>query len=680
MSERDTPADESSYMTGVEYNLTIDFQNMSTGQWFYYFTAQEDTQYEYSVKFPYDYYCEPGPYFDGNGYSEKTFPYLLYSYTDPNFGTESDNFNFTVVGADFFNNQIPEKVSLNTLLTNGSIIEFAMKPEDSYTFQTGYNTTARNITLTTYELTLNLSQYIDNNEIFLVRSYYKAEFANGNTSILFDYKENENEDELNSALKTWIMGPTIISGSQTGQGRAPKIVGWKVEELIDENVHLDLFSETDKLKANAPIGPLTSDNILRFWVFVSDPDGDHRDHLQEEFEFEPELILSNLANPNTPLDGIKMAWAGKGFDPYPEVDAYFVDILPVGVYTYDYEDFEPFDFKPGAWTFNFSVNDNNENSANKRAITNIGTKKIWYIGSADQMWHTMMNGYDATGELLDNYFSENLNFPGASIIQSIGVMVGYGAAGFLTMTGERGRKIGRLIATGIAIYDLGNTLLGLGTLLTSDNTGALLGLALSSIISAAGLALVHKISTTKLKYLFEVENNYESIIGRQFNGNGLNSLGNIASMLFLIQFIYYLYTDPSSMFSLFGISNIYGDINWDELNWADPEKVEALENFGKLPMQIIGLIFSTIALGAILNIAGSRDKDLMGLEGIGATGYNIFPILSSSQINPVVKITKYHTIIKTVLSIACFISFMYQTGMFYMAGDLYYSDNYQHPI
>ena len=44
-------------------------------------------------------------------------------------------------------------------------------------------------------------------------------------------KENDNQDELNTALKTWITGPTVVSGAQTGQGSAPKIVGWKVEEL-----------------------------------------------------------------------------------------------------------------------------------------------------------------------------------------------------------------------------------------------------------------------------------------------------------------------------------------------------------------------------------------------------------------------------------------------------------------
>ena len=147
----------------------------------------------------------------------------------------------------------------------------------------------------------------------------------------------------------------------------------------------------------------------------------------------------------------------------------------------------------------------------------------------------------------------------------------------------------------------------------------------------------------------------------------------MAEMMFLIQFIYYLYTDPGSIFSMMGMSQINEIIDWEEIGWADPNKVEIIENFGKLPMEIASLIFSTIALGAILNMAGSKTQKHVKSDGIGM-------IMKFSTVSPVIKITKYHTIIKTVLSIACFLSFMYQTGMFYMAGDLYYNDNYQQTI
>ena len=50
----------------------------------------------------------------------------------------------------------------------------------------------------------------------------------------------------------------------------------------------------------------------------------------------PKLSLKNCDSVN-PIESIDMVWAGKDYDPYPECDAYFIDVLPIGVYTYNYE-------------------------------------------------------------------------------------------------------------------------------------------------------------------------------------------------------------------------------------------------------------------------------------------------------------------------------------------------------
>jgi len=473
-------------------------------------------------------------------------------------------------------------------------------------------------------------------------------------SILFDFYDGK---------KIWYTELTLIPvGQGGGENSAPQIMGWKVEELEDENSFFDKYTEKSFLDLNAPIGPITYEHFLRFWVFVSDPDGDHAAHLNNGFEFEPELKLTNLVD-DSDTGYIKMKWAGKGFDPYSGVDAYFVDILPSGSYTYDYEDFESIDFTPGLWKFKFKVEDNCSASDDLDAETNIGDKKIWCTGDPTQMWNYMMYGYDATGETLNNLLG-GFNLPVMpSIVQSIGVMVGYAAAGITSTLGPKGRIAGRLVATGIAIYDLANTGLGWWNLINTDDTGALLGLALSSIISAAGLALVHVISTTGAGKSIGWDAKGKCGKYNDFNIGNLKILRNLASVMFLLQFMYFIIVDPGSVLGLVGIQD--GDeIPWNDIGWLDPNTVKLLKDFGKLPMEIMSLIFSTIGLGAILNIASMKDTNVLGAElGEDGSFQGLKPL---HQVNPVIKIAKYHVIFKACLSALCFTSFMYKTGMFQM--------------
>jgi hypothetical protein len=622
--------DEDLCQFGVRYNITIDFNDMNTEQYFYYFTAKENTQQGYTVKFPYDHYCDPGPYLDITRSPDNPFPYLLYSYEEPYFGTAYDIFNFTVVGADFIENKLPNNVSFNALWNNGTIESFSMSAIDSYTFDVGSNSTARNITLTTYQASINFSQYIDITEKFLVRAYYQAEFADGDISILFDYSDEDGK-------KLWCEGPIILSEGGVGQGSVPEILGWKVEELRDDKTFYDGFIEDDFQKLNSPIGPITDNHILRFWVFVKDPDGDHRYHLEEEeFEFEPELVLTNLNDPENPLESIDMVWAGKGFGPYSDVDAYFVDVLPTGEYTYDHEEFESFDFTPGAWTFNFTVEDNEANKDNLGAESRIAMKKIWYTGSAKDTWNTMMNGYDASGNALDDLV------PGAGIVSSVGVAVAYAAAGLLTRIGPKGRIASRLVSMGIAAVDLVNTMLGFTQLSNTTNTGALLGLAIGSIISSAGIAIANKIGTIKSKQLNL----------KLFSYDRLKGLGGVATIAFILQLIYALYNNPQLLAS--------GDSAAISENWNDPLNINQYVN---LPMEIIRLFLSTFALGIVLNMADTKKE-----------AYNIGGKIVR-QVSPVITITKYHVYFKTAISLLCVYSFMHKTGMFHLTNDYFHIED-----
>ena len=530
------------------------------------------------------------------------------------------------MGGNFTSNLLPNQVYVNILLINGSVQSFPMEIIDSYTIK---GNEVPDVILTTYSGTIDISKYIDFEAPHALRFFYSAELNNGETTFYFDSQlESENVENLDGFRKNWFLGPTIIPEKTTGP---PQIIGWKVEEVLSDTVY---DSRTNSL---AVIGPTIDEHVLRFWVFVSDPDGTHEDHRLNGFEFQPELKLNNLNDPLTQETIIPMAWAGNDYEPYLGVDAYFVDLLPSGSFTYDHENFTDCDFNPGAWTFSYIISDANRNT--ETILAKIGSKpiKIWSIGRLSNVWFTAMNGYNSAGFLLDNII------PGAGLISSIGLAIGYGFAGLLSLMGEKCKTVARFIAMGIAIYDLVSTVSSWIGLCFTEDTGTLLGLALSGLITSAGIALAHKIGTINSKI---------------FNFKNLFLMKKITYYAFLINFILTIYCNPTVLINTKVFPPLILPGSGDEFDWDAPGE-DILRN---APINVLTFFMSIMGLGAILNIAS--------IKTVPAFGMTNDKVAFGSVTCPVLQITKYHTIIKLVFAGLCFITFMIKTGMHHIIGDI----------
>ena len=617
---------ESLILTGIEYNITLDFKQKEPGQYFYYFETKEISDLDYTSRWPVDYYCEPGPFISIDGTPEKYKPYFLFSEVDQRSKFELECINFTVMGGNFTDNLLPNQVYFNILWINGSVQSFPMEIIDSYIIQ---GSEVPDVSLLTYSVSINISKYIDIEAPLSLRFFYSAELDNGETTIYFDSQlESENVENLDGFKKKWFLGPTIIPEKTTGP---PQIIGWKVEEVLSDTIY---DSRTNSLSI---IGPTIDEHVLRFWVYVSDPDGSHEDHQMNGFEFQPKLKLTNLNNPLNQETIIPLAWAGNEYEPYLGVDAYFVDLLPSSSFTYDHENFTDCDFNPGAWTFSYIVSDSSQNTETK--LAKIGSKplKIWSIGRLSNVWFTAMNGYNSAGFLLDNII------PGAGLISSIGMTIAYSLAGLLSLMGEKCKTVARFIAIGIAIYDLVSTFSSWIGLCFTEDTGTLLGLALSCIMTSAGIALAHKIGTINSKI---------------FNFKNLFLMKKITYYTFLINLILTIYCNPTVLingkvmppFILLG--------SGDEFDWDAPGE----DFLRSAPINVLTFFISIMGLGAILNIAS--------IKTVPAFGMTNDKMAFGSVSCPVLQITKYHTIIKLVFSAMCFITFMIKTGMFHIIGDI----------
>jgi len=622
------------HLSGIEYNITIDFANKAPGQWFYYFSTKEDSILGSNARWPTEYYCEPGPFISISNKPEDFYPYFLSSDVNYFSGLLTQKFDFMVVGGDFLHNKIPNNVSLTIILSDGKFLSILMDIESSYTL-TISDTAQRNVNLTTYRVNLNFSKFFDIKEPLVIRSYYTAEFNDGNNSILFDYYEdNFYNDEFNLTAKKWFDKPTLIPPRSGGK---PTIVGWRVEEISQQ-----VLAESTS-SSIMPIGPIVDEQFLRFWVFISDPDGNHSYHMfNYGYVFTPKLILKNCDSIN-PIDAIEMVWAGKNYDPYPECDAYFIDVLPLGAYTYNYENFTLCNFGPGAWTFNFSITDHTGNIVNQKATNRGRPKKIWLIGSANQILTTALNGYYTSGDYID------ILIPGAGVYISIGISIAFVATAILSMAGEKGRTIARYVSIGILAYDIINSFIGLGLLLFSGDPGTLLGMGLSALISAAGGALAH--------FLSGATNWITSKIGlRSLNIGRLKVMAKVSMFMFLTNIILSMLCNPTILIKgkIYGLFIIPG--SGDEFDWELPGE-EIIRN---VPNVIFSFFISTLSLGAILNIAELKGKACLGLMGNE-------PIV----VGPVLKVIKYYTIFKVIFSTLCIISFIIKTGMCHVIGDFY---------
>jgi hypothetical protein len=263
-------------------------------------------------------------------------------------------------------------------------------------------------------------------------------------------------------------------------------------------------------------------------------------------------------------------------------------------------------------------------------------KKIWLIGSSNRIWDTALNGYDTSGNYLDTLI------PGAGLAVSIGITISFIATALLSMMGPTGQTIARYISFGILAFDIINSFIGLGVLLGSKDTGALLGMCLGALISSVGAALAHSLGGITFSGI------------RMLNLKNLNIMAKIAKYTFLINLIISMMCNPTILINTktFGFFIIPG--SGDEFDWNFPGE----DLIRRIPGIISGFIISVLSLGAILNIAEMKSRGSIGLPGNN-------PIV----FGPVMKTTRYYAIIKILIAIICFISFVIQTGMAHVIGD-----------
>ncbi|GAI65358.1 unnamed protein product, partial [marine sediment metagenome] len=218
-------------------------------------------------------------------------------------------------------------------------------------------------------------------------------FSDGSVSVLWDYQtldENSDSDEYNDDgedieyILCWFEGP-LLKPKITGSNKPPIIWKWYVEDLTWNR----LMSDDSNFRVLAPV---SDEFILRFWVYIEDPDGTHEQHWNNGFEFVPKLSLINLDNPDVPLKPIDMKWTGGHYGPGPEgYDEYFIDVFGDGHYAYKYEqtsDLVECNFTSGAWTFAFEVADN-QSHVTRESPNN----KIWHAGSFENMKNTFFYGH-----------------------------------------------------------------------------------------------------------------------------------------------------------------------------------------------------------------------------------------------------------------------------------------------
>jgi len=258
-----------SYYNWVRFNATIDFgeyfdYNERHGQWSYCFITQA-TVVNTSSRWPYDVYAI-GPCF----HVERS--YLYSSSLSPYSGYIDDDYTFAVCGYDDIDNFKPTKVTLKIKWPNRSIQGFSMDTFDSY----NYNDT----TYFEYGTILNFSNYLSIDSPTTLQYYYEAIFQDGSTSVLWDYETidettntGDDPEEIPDDyeyIECWFEGP-LLKPKLIGNSEPPVIWKWYVEDLTWDR----LLHDGTEFKV---LSPVSDEFILRFYVYIEDPDGDHVEH------------------------------------------------------------------------------------------------------------------------------------------------------------------------------------------------------------------------------------------------------------------------------------------------------------------------------------------------------------------------------------------------------------------
>jgi hypothetical protein len=592
------------YYYYVRFNYTIDFEQEFSleerqGQWYYYFISQASVV-NTTQRWPYEGYAI-GPLID------EVWSYLISSYQYPYSGHSKKEFTFEVMGADFLDNLKPVDVVMNILWPNQSIQAFSMNEESVF----HYNGTD----FTNYEKVLNFSNYLTINERIFLNYYFEATFFDGKISQLWDYEaleENElvDDDLANyTYVQCWFEGPTIYPYC-AGENKPPIIREWYIQDLTWNRL-------VDNRSRDRILWPVTDEFILRFYVYVEDPDGNHVQHYRNGFEFTPKLILTNLETPNTPLEPIVMKWTGGNYGPGPEeYDEYFVDLIGTGAYAYKYDnqsDLIQCEFGSGAWKYSFQVSDNQSHITSETP-----TKKIWHMGSMDSMKNTL-------------FYGAPVGYGLGGLVGSIVISIAYTAMALLASSKNHYCQIAaQVISVGLLIADFAlNIWAFIMYVFETGDTGALLGLAFNFLLKSCGFLIslvLSKDGTGRFNFSF---------------------LSKISVVLLAI-----------TMFNFFDENMPVLDTDENGNLIATPHTGPTFnEQLWGWPMYITSFFISIVGLTSSLFVASGFSKFGGGSDGVS-------------------KIIIFHTILSFAMSALCFVVYLQKSGFFHIAGDILYMNAY----
>ncbi|MFX1258100.1 MAG: hypothetical protein ACFFAN_09585 [Promethearchaeota archaeon] len=608
--ENNQEFDPSVWHIGVGYTATIDFEQEFTaqereGQWFYYFEAKDDPSVGDGdiIKWPkndeeYGFYNMPGPYFG----SLNNFLYSSYSDIDwipptnePNYVWYYEQVNFTIEGIRGSSDSDPNSVNIIFLLPDGSIETFDMGDPEVYEYDNPYvHGSLYGKTKNTYSKLINFSKDLDYEFTSNVRIgyYYKAQFDDGTCSQLWTPFHVVNcWQEINVKAFSSNGEPNILR----------ELCYIDISRMIyDENtIESELWDQFDPDEDPSLPMMIYEEQILRFHVFVRDPDGTHEEIYDDTGKtITPELTFKNIEGDE--LDAIPLEWVGH--DKEAGADEYFVDISASGYYSYEWTDDDTEEiegFGSGTWLFRIEVEDT-ENSENFDTFDS--TRKIWVFGSATDFWATF---YGATSfDIADGKLLNNVGL-GMDIVRLCTTLVAGGLA-FYETTRNAARGLMIALVLGESILNFVDFI----AFTSNKNTGALIGLALNSFASLLMYYLALNIASFTLK---------------KPNINLLQKIPHVASvaLLFLLMYNNPIFLLPALVygFALAGggsgtgkvmlITSIlttamlllgYGDMSWEDDRPTLPDLLSTAS------LSILTLFITTFGLGALLGVLNIWDK------------------------------------------------------------------------
>ena len=467
----------------------------------------------------------------------------------------------------------------------------------------------------TYSRTLNFSEYIAIEEPTTLNYYYEAIFPDGSVAVLWDYQTIDDETESDEYVETeddeftyipcWFEGP-LLKPRITGTNKAPIVWKWYVEDLTWNR----LLSENSDLPV---LSPVSDEFILRFWVYIEDPDGTHEQHWNNGFEFVPKLTLFNLDHPDDPLTPIDMKWTGGHFGPGPEgYDEYFIDVFGDGHYAYKYEqssDLNSYNFTSGAWGFRFEVEDNQEHT------TTVTTdKRIWHMGSFENMKNTFFYGHP-NGVGVEGMV-------GAAIM-AVGYIATTVLAAFKSPKIQIAAQI--LAATFAAVNIIFDVFAYMNFAFTTDDMGSLVGLGFHMFVKSVGF-LTALIFSNKNGggFKFDFVTKFSGFLMAMTLLNGFCDLSqktfeeNEDGVMVPVQD-----EDP---------------FTWDDL-------------LGGYPMMIVSFLTSVVGLTTTLVLTSGAARSSVGTKNIRT-------------------VMIVHTVISTLIMGFCFFTYFSKSGFFLLANEL----------